>query len=113
MINPPSFDGDIDPAIAEEWIKTLESMFSYLRMPDENRVNCAIFLLTHRARTWWENVKIYRRVEQMTWEQFKTIFIWTYFSNDTREKKAREFLDLRQGTMTMMEYIKKFENSWT
>ena len=31
-----------------------------------------------------------------------------YFSATTRHAKAQEFLELRQGTMTMMEYMARF-----
>lgn len=78
-------------------------------MTDVDRVTCAIFLLTHRARTWWDSIKVSLRLEQMTWDQFKTTFFNKYFSKDMRAKKARDLLDLRQGNMTMIEYIQKFE----
>ena len=31
-----------------------------------------------------------------------------YFPATTRHAKAREFLELKQGTMTVMEYVAKF-----
>ena len=31
-----------------------------------------------------------------------------YFSATTRHAKAQEFLELRQGTMTVIEYVAKF-----
>ena len=31
-----------------------------------------------------------------------------YFSKTTRHEKAREFLEVKQGVMTMMEYVAKF-----
>ena len=31
-----------------------------------------------------------------------------YFPASTRHEKAREFLELKQGTMTMLEYVAKF-----
>ena len=31
-----------------------------------------------------------------------------YFPTSTRHAKAREFLELKQGTMTMLEYVAKF-----
>ena len=31
-----------------------------------------------------------------------------YFPASTRHSKAREFLELKQGTMTMLEYVAKF-----
>ncbi|XP_075515782.1 uncharacterized protein LOC142550594 [Primulina tabacum] len=108
-LNPPEFMGSTDPAIAEEWIKSLDSIFSYLHMDDADQVTCAIFLLTKHARIWWESAKVALPVGPLTWGTFKTVFYNKYFSKDVRAKKASDFLNLKQGTMSMTEYIQQFE----
>ena len=44
----------------------------------------------------------------MTWTEFHELFMGKYFPATTRHAKAQEFLGLRQGTMTVMEYVAKF-----
>ena len=44
----------------------------------------------------------------MTWAEFHGLFMSKYFSTTARHAKAQEFLELRQGTMTMMEYMARF-----
>ena len=44
----------------------------------------------------------------MTWEEFCELFIGKYFPASARHAKALEFLELKQGTMTMLEYVAKF-----
>ena len=44
----------------------------------------------------------------MNWAEFHGLFMSKYFSATTRHAKAREFLELRQGTMTVMEYMARF-----
>ena len=44
----------------------------------------------------------------MTWVEFHDIFMGKYFSATAKHAKAQEFLELRQGTMTVMEYVAKF-----
>ena len=44
----------------------------------------------------------------MTWVEFHDLFIGKYFSATARHAKAQEFLELRQGTMTVMEYVARF-----
>ena len=44
----------------------------------------------------------------MTWAEFHELFISKYFPATTRHAKAQEFLVLRQGTMTVIEYVAKF-----
>ena len=44
----------------------------------------------------------------MTWAEFHELFLGKYFSVTARYAKAHEFLKLKQGTMTVMEYVAKF-----
>ena len=44
----------------------------------------------------------------MTWTEFHELFVRKYFLATTRHAKAQEFLELKQGTMTVMEYVVKF-----
>ena len=44
----------------------------------------------------------------MTWAEFLGLFMSKYFSATARHAKAQEFLELRQGTMTVMEYMARF-----
>ncbi|KAL0007371.1 hypothetical protein SO802_008873 [Lithocarpus litseifolius] len=47
----------------------------------------------------------------IAWEKFKEVFNGTYFPNIVRDRKAREFFDLVQGTMTVEEVAKFVELS--
>ena len=44
----------------------------------------------------------------MTWAEFHELFMSKYFSATARHAKAQDFLELKQGTMTVMEYVTKF-----
>ena len=44
----------------------------------------------------------------MSWGEFREIFMGKFFPTTARHAKAREFLELKQGTMTVMEYVVKF-----
>ncbi|XP_075500114.1 uncharacterized protein LOC142538698 [Primulina tabacum] len=108
-LNPPKFMGSTDPAVAKEWIESLESIFSYLHMEDADKVTCAIFLLTKHARIWWESARVALPAIPLTWYTFKSTFYNKYFSKDVRAKKGSDFLNLKQRTMSMAEYIQHFE----
>ena len=43
-----------------------------------------------------------------TWEEFLKLFMGKYFPTSARHEKAREFLELKQGTMIVLEYVAKF-----
>ena len=44
----------------------------------------------------------------MTWEEFRELFMSKFFPASARHAKAREFLELKQVSMTMLEYVAKF-----
>ena len=44
----------------------------------------------------------------MTWAEFHELFMSKYFPAIARNAKAQEFLELKQGTMIVMEYVAKF-----
>ena len=39
------------------------------------------------------------------WEEFRELFMGKYFPASARHAKAREFLELKQGAMTVLEYV--------
>ena len=57
---------------------------------------------------WWDWAKTSRDIEAMTWAEFHGLFMSKYFLTTAKHAKAQEFLELRQGTMTVMEYVAKF-----
>ncbi|XP_073038079.1 uncharacterized protein [Primulina eburnea] len=108
-MNPPDFVGDSDPLVALEWIKSLEAIFDYLKFNEQDKVSCAVFMLVKAARIWWEATKVTVNVRELKWDAFKELFYTKYFSREVKAKKVKEFLELRQATMTVNEYTLKFE----
>ena len=47
----------------------------------------------------------------MTWREFQELLISKFFLEPARHAKAREFLELKQGSMIVLEYIAKFTES--
>ena len=44
----------------------------------------------------------------ITWNAFKDKFLEIYFLRDLRKQRAKEFLELKQGNMSVGEYMAKF-----
>ena len=57
---------------------------------------------------WWNWAKTSRDLKAMTWVEFHELFIGKYFPDTARHAKAQEFLELKQGTMTVIEYVARF-----
>ena len=72
---------------------------------DTTRIRLAAFQLESETQVWWNWAKTSRDLEAMTWTEFQKLFMGKYFLDTARHAKAQEFLELKQGTMTVMEYM--------
>ena len=106
---PPSFDGAPDPLAAEEWISRVELIFDMMQITDHEKVSCAVFMLNKDARYWWSVVKQTRDVSTMTWAEFQRVFHEKYFSEAVQNSKMNEFINLRQGKLSVANYVLKFD----
>ena len=75
---------------------------------DEVKIKLAAFQLEGESQVWWDWVKTSRDIKETTWAEFHKLSIIKYFPATFRHAKAHEFLDLKQETMTVMEYVAKF-----
>ena len=75
---------------------------------DMTRIRLATFQLEGEAQVWRNWAKTSRDLEAMTWAEFHDLFIGKYFPDTTRHVKAQDFLELKQGTMTVIEYVVRF-----
>lgn len=69
-------------------------------------------MLASEVGHWWENT--WSRLEgaggaAVPWDTFRHAFLEKYFLEDIKNKKEIEFLELKQGGMTVVEYVVKFK----
>ncbi|XP_052206781.1 uncharacterized protein LOC127811108 [Diospyros lotus] len=109
-LQPPTFEGGLDPLVAEDWIATIERIFNLIDCPDPRKVTCATYMLQHGARHWWDSTARSRPQGYVwTWDQFKELFLKKYYPANIRNQKQAEFLMLKQGSLTLIEYERKFD----
>ncbi|KAA0053123.1 ty3-gypsy retrotransposon protein [Cucumis melo var. makuwa] len=110
--NPKTFDGSMDdPTKAQMWLTSVETIFRYMKCPNDQKVQCAIFFLTDRGTAWWETAErmLGSNVNHITWEQFKESFYEKFFSTSMRSAKQQEFLNLKKDNMTVEQYGAEFD----
>ncbi|XP_038880430.1 uncharacterized protein LOC120072086 [Benincasa hispida] len=109
--NPSIFDGSfVDPITAENWITEIETIFRHMNISEEQKVNCATFMLRGDAKFWWESTQ--RTIKgSVSWQQFNQAFYNKYFPLTVRYQKKVEFRNLRQENKSMAEYERKFDRS--
>ncbi|XP_075479315.1 uncharacterized protein LOC142520199 [Primulina tabacum] len=67
-------------------------------------------LLSRNVLLWWQTTEAGLRAQGRTvdWDVFRSRFLDKYFSIAARQKKEREFEDLRQGSMSVAEYESQY-----
>ena len=107
--HPPTFTGGGDPMVADHWFMQIEKVLEAMEITsDTTRIRLAAFQLEGEAQVWWKWAKTSRDLEAMTWAEFQDLFMGKYFPDTARHAKAQKFLELKQGTMTVMEYVARF-----
>ena len=107
--HPPTFTRGRDPMVADHWFMQIENILEAMEITsDTTRIRLATFQLEGEAQVWWRWARTSRDLEVMTWAEFQELFMGKYFSETARHVKAQEFLELKQGAMTVMEYVARF-----
>ncbi|XP_027342998.1 uncharacterized protein LOC113855558 [Abrus precatorius] len=77
---------------------------------EEHKVTYATYMLSGEAENWWRfaSQTLLQKDGYIPWETFKATFLGNYFPRDLKKQKAREFLELKQGNMSIGEYAAKF-----
>ena len=66
-------------------------------------------MLRKDARIWWEAVMKNRDVARMTWVEFLREFNSKYYSQAVIKSKVAEFTKLQQGNLSVLEYVRQFD----
>ena len=95
--------------VADHWFMQVEKVLEAMEITsDKTRIRLAAFQLEGEAQVWWNWAKTSKDLEGMTWVEFHDLFMGKYFPDTARHAKAQEFLELKQGTMTVLDYVATF-----
>ena len=104
--HPPTVTGGGDPMVADHWFMQIEKALEAMEITfDAAQIRLAAFQLEGEAQVWWKWARTSRDLEVMTWAEFQELFMGKYFPEIA---KAQEFLELKQGAMTVMDYVTRF-----
>ena len=95
--------------VANHWFMQVEKVLDAMEITSyTTRIRLAAFQLEGEAQVWWNWAKTSKDLEEMTWEEFQELFMGKYFPDTARHAKAQGFLEPKQGTMTVMDYVARF-----
>ncbi|KAA3473969.1 Gag-Pol polyprotein [Gossypium australe] len=111
-LNKPPVDKirtvDEDTERAEFWLKNTIRVFNKLSCTPDKCIKCVVSFLRDNAYHWWKMLISMVPREWVTWEFFQSKFRKKYISQRFLDQKHKEFLELKQGQMTVTEYERKF-----
>jgi hypothetical protein len=94
---------------AEDWLKRVEKKLMIAQCTDHERVLFAVHQLFGSTANWWETYcNTHADVDSIMWNEFKAHFCNHYVPRGTMKLKKKEFTNLRQGSMTVREYLNSF-----
>ena len=108
---PPSFYGDYDSALAKSQVIQLEKIFTVMGCTNAKMVAFAIYMLEGKGKHWWKDDRslLESRKTKSTWKVFLATFFNKHFTDSVKNDKEVEFMQLKQGSITVGQYVAKFE----
>jgi hypothetical protein len=94
---------------AEDWLKGVEKKLMITQCTDREKVLFSTHQLYETAANWWETYcNTHANMDTVTWNEFKAHFHSHYVPRGTMKLKKKEFADLKQSSITVIEYLNSF-----
>ncbi|XP_043713275.1 uncharacterized protein LOC122661828 [Telopea speciosissima] len=107
------YDGIGDPQKFYNWLAALDDYFDWYDLPEDRKMRLARTKLIGAARDWWRKTE--RDMERegkapTNWEDMKYDLKEKYLPRHYTAQMQDQFNSLRQGNMTVSEYMQKFDS---
>jgi hypothetical protein len=90
-------------------LKTITRKLEIVRCTDREMVLYVIGILVGHAKDWWyAYATAHPNKQNITWQEFHDNFRTYHIPSGVIKLKQKEFLSLRQGSMSETEYLDKF-----
>jgi hypothetical protein len=94
---------------ADDWLKTVEKKLQIVQCNNREKVMLASHQLVGPVADWWDAyVEAHEEPDSINWNEFKAIFCSRHVPEGIMKLKKKEFQDLKQGSMTVSEYVTRF-----
>ncbi|GJN37216.1 hypothetical protein PR202_gb26174 [Eleusine coracana subsp. coracana] len=109
--HPPTIEHARKPLDADNFIHIIESKFGLLQCTNAQKLLFAAQQLLGSANVWWANyMASLPEGHIVLWDEFKNAFRSHFIPSGVMERKLQQFLDLKQGGRTVLEYSQKFNH---
>jgi hypothetical protein len=94
---------------AKDWLKGIDKKLVIAQCTDHEKVLFAAHQFFGMAANWWETYcNAHTYVNLITWNEFQTHFCTHYVPRSTMKLKKNEFYELKQGSISVSEYLNSF-----
>jgi hypothetical protein len=105
---PPTFSHVVEPMDVHNWLKSVEKKLQVVQCNNHEKMLLASHQLFGPAADWWDAyVEAHEELESIYWPKFSTAFCAHHVPQGVTKLK-KEFQDLKQGSMSVNEYVTKF-----
>jgi hypothetical protein len=93
----------------DDWSKTIEKKLQVVQCTNRERVLFVAHQLVGPATDWWDAyVETHEKPETISWQEFRNNFRTHHVPFWMMMLKKKEFEDLKQGSMSVNEYVTQF-----
>jgi hypothetical protein len=106
---PPTFSQAMEPMDADDWLKYVEKKLQVVQCNNREKVLLASHHLSSPTTDWWDAyVEAHEEPKSINWPEFRAAFRAHHVPQGVIKLKKKEFQDLKQGSMSVNEYVTKF-----
>jgi hypothetical protein len=106
---PPTFSHVVELMDADDWLKSIEKKLQVVQCNNRETVLLASHQLSGPIADWWDAyVEAHEEPESINWPEFRAAFRAHHVPQGVIKLKKKEFQDLKQGSISVNEYITKF-----
>jgi hypothetical protein len=94
---------------ANDWLKTIEKKLQVVQCNNREKILFASHQLEGPAADWWDAYdEALEEPKNINWQEFKNGFRSHHVPLGVTKLKKKEFKDLKQGSITVSEYVTRF-----
>jgi hypothetical protein len=93
----------------DDWLMFVEKKLQVVQYNNREKVMLASHQLFGPAADWWDAyMEAHEEPESINWSEFRAAFHEHHIPQGVIKLKKKEFQDLKQGSMSVNEYVTKF-----
>jgi hypothetical protein len=105
----PTFSQVVEPMDANDWLKSVEKKLQVVQCYNCEKELLASHQLSGLTANWWDAyVEAHEEPKGINWPEFRVAFHAHHVPLGVIKLKKKEFQDLKQGSMSVNEYVTRF-----